>query len=286
MVLRTEILRYVDEKGEEGCSWSELEIRFVSKSQLLESLKKRSRGKGKHSKGAFVNAMKDLQRGEEPLFKKILVKGNPRYVITLRGKSELGKKDLTQVILAKELIEIEFPTKPVEDFFFNRIKAQVDVIRHSNLNLLKYLKLSGKKGEFYGKFYARFFAQKYAKRFVLNVAYPKGENQPNLDVKIDAKNKTRGLELLLDYFTNVAGNYEKKTGEMLPVQLFLSYEPPVEDLEEMKEYVRTQFDSLYQKWLSQFKQKDSEKNKERFKLELVDYIPTIHNRRLKALGLD
>ena len=120
MSLKLDILRYIDKRGEEGCSWSELEIRFVSKTNLLESLRKRSKGKGEHSKGAFVNAMKDLQRGKEPLIKKILVKGNPRYIITLRGRSEFGKQDLTQVILSQELAEIKLPAKPVYDFFFNR----------------------------------------------------------------------------------------------------------------------------------------------------------------------
>jgi len=85
LTLKIEILRYIDEKGEEGASWSELEVRFVSKYQLSDSLKKRSRGKGKHSKGAFVNAFTNLQK--EKSIKKVLVKGKPRYIIALKEKS-------------------------------------------------------------------------------------------------------------------------------------------------------------------------------------------------------
>jgi hypothetical protein len=85
LTLETEILRYVDKKGEEGASWSELEVRFVSKYQLADSLKKRSQGIGKHSKGAFVNAFTNLQK--EKSIKKVLVNGKPRYVKALKGKS-------------------------------------------------------------------------------------------------------------------------------------------------------------------------------------------------------
>ena len=100
----------------------------------------------------IVNAMKDLQKGEDPCIKKILVRGNPRYVITSRGKSELGKQNITQGIINQELTQNEVSTNYFENFFFNQIKNQVDVVRRSYVNPFKYFKLSGKKGEFYGKF--------------------------------------------------------------------------------------------------------------------------------------
>lgn len=100
---------------------------------------------------------------------------------------------------------------------------------------------------------------------------------------MERKKKTRGLEVLLDYFTDVAGKYQNEVGIMFPFQLLLSYDPPVENVEELRQEVSSQFDSLYQKWLLNFNQKDSVKTKEDFTLEFSEYIKLINQMRDKEL---
>lgn len=271
----------MDEKGEESCSWSELEIRFVSKYQLSDSLAKRSRGKGEHSKGAFVGAIKKLKKGA--YIKKIPIKGKFRYIITAKGKNEIGKQNITQGIIYQELTQTEVPSKIPYDFFFSRIKSQVDVARGLYKNPFKRLKLIGKEEEFFSNSYVHMMAQHYSKFLKISILHPKGQKPPNLDIKFDEKNIISGKELLVSYFAHVAGEYEKEVGKILPFQLLLTFDPPPFNPQDLKKEIETQIESLYQKWLLEFNQKHSEKKEKEFNSKLIKYDAMIHQKRLKAL---
>ena len=134
--------------------------------------------------------------------------------------------------------------------------------------------------------HAQLFAKLYSEKIKLNIMHLKGQKPPNLDILFDKKKKItdlKGLKVLLHYFVNVAGEYEREMGDSLPFQVLLTYDPPPITHEELLEAVSTETESLYKKWLLRFNQKASLYKKDECALELSEYIKEIHERRLKAL---
>lgn len=208
----------------------------------------------------------------------------PRYYIKKSFEKETTKIVIANNLRKQELSETELPSQTTFNFFFNSIKKQVDVVRHSSLNPLD--KLGGKRGEFYGNFYAQFFANRYSKYIKLNIMHLKGQKPPNLDVAFGRIKKIQGMKVLdvLHYcFVSVAGEYEREMAHALPFQLLLTYDPPPINHEDLLKEVSMQTKDLYQKWLLKFNQKDSARKNDEFGLELSEYIKEIHERRLKAL---
>jgi len=206
-----------------------------------------------------------------------------RYYIKKSFEKEAIKIEVTNSLREQELAETDIPSKIAYDFFFNRIKSQVDYTTGFYKNLLMRLKLTGKEEEFFSNSYVHMVAQQYSKFLKISILHPKGQKSPNLDIIFDEKNTTSGKELLVSYFAHVAGEYEKEVGKMLPFQLLLTFDPPDFNLQELKKEIETQIKSLYQKWLLEFDEQHSEKKEKEFYFKLIKYDTLIHQKRQKAL---
>lgn len=258
-----EIIAFIKD-SEDGRRWVDLTREFENK-----------RG---WSRGKFVNHWKKTKK----IIEQRQIKKGKRYFIKSSCDKEATKSVLVRDLREQKLSETELPSKIAYDFFFSRIKKQVDVARGLYKNPLKRLKLIGKEEEFFSNSYVHTMAQHYSKFLKISILHPKGQKPPNLDINFEEKN-TSGKELLVSYFAHVAGEYEKEVGKMLPFQLLLTFNPPAFNPQVLKKEIETHLESLYQKWLLEFNQKHSEKKEKEFNSKLIKYDAMIHQKRLKAL---
>lgn len=225
------------------------------------------------SHGKFVNHWKKT----EPFREQRPTEMGKRYFIKDSCIKEATKFVLSKDLKEQELKEIkkeELPSKIIVDYYYSMLKKRVD-------NLRPFREITGKKWEFFGDCYARLLAERYSQFISIQISYPKGQETPKLNVNYKPNKKRQGLDILLGYFTNVAGDYQDKFRKPLPFKLLLIHAPPIDNKEGIPKEIELLYGVFYHEWLQKFGQIESEQTKREFDNELVKYLRTIEEKYRK-----
>lgn len=240
-------------KSDNGRRWVDLEREF----------KKRG-----WSKGKFVNHWKKTEsfREQRP------TKTGKKYFIKDSHNKEATKLVLAKDLKEQELLGVKISSKFIVDYFYNLIKNRVDSIRQS---WNPRSSLRGEKGEFFCDCYAYLLAKRYSQFIKINISYPKGQITPNINSNFKIRKDRRGLEILMAYFTKVAGEYQDENKNPLPFQLLLIHDPPLDDNVDLRKHIEEMYDFFYNKWVNKFPKMKSKQTKDHFTRELANYLPKI-----------